>query len=90
MLKKWTGKKHAIVSLNVKVGVTLPTELNSGSMSSETSLAAAGAYEEISGHVVYPVVQALPPPDHPVCIDIDVMRKIGANVGVEEIGRAHV
>jgi hypothetical protein len=31
LLKKWSCEKHAIVSLNVKVGVTLPTDLDSGS-----------------------------------------------------------
>jgi hypothetical protein len=85
LLKKWTGEKHAIVSLNIKVGVTLPSDLDSGSMTNETSLAAARGYKEISGHVVYAVVQALPPPDHPVRIDTHVMRKISANVGMKVI-----
>ena len=82
-MKKWTGEKNAVVSLNVKVGVTLPADLDSGSMPNEPSLAAAGGHKEISGHVVYAVVQALPPPDHPVCIGTDVMRKIGANGGMK-------
>src|SRR5580700_9352148 len=85
LLKKWTGEKHAIVSLNVKVGVTLPTDLDSGSIPNETSLAATGGYKDISGHVVYAVAQALAPPDHPICIDTDVMRKIGADVGVKVV-----
>src|ERR1700733_7617560 len=80
LLKQWAGEKNAIVSLNVKVEVTLPTNLDSGSMPNETSLAVARGYKKISGHVVYAVVQALPPPDHPVCIGTDVMGKIGANV----------
>ncbi len=85
LLKKRTGEKHAIVFRNVKVGVPLPTDLDSGSMPSEASLAAAGGHKDISGHVVYAVVQALPPPDHPVCIDTDVVRKIGVDVGVKVV-----
>jgi hypothetical protein len=82
LLKKWTGEKNAVVSLNVKVAVTLPADLDPGSMPNETSLAVVGGNKEISGNVVYAVVQALPPPDHPVCIGTYVMRKIGANVGM--------
>src|SRR5580658_5722308 len=85
LTKKWTGEKNAIVSLNVKVGVTLPADLDSGSMPNETSLAAAGGYNNVSGHVVYAVVQALPPPDHPVSFDTDVMREIGVDVGMKVI-----
>ena len=83
LLKKWTGEKNAIISLNVKVRVTLPTDLDSRAMPNETSLAATERNKEVSRHVVYAVGQALPPPDHPVCIDVDVMRKIGAHVGMK-------
>ena len=79
LLKKGTSEKDAVVPLNIKVGVTLPTDFDSGAMANETSLAGAGGYKKISGHVVYTVVQALPPPDNPVRFDADVMREIGVD-----------
>ena len=70
LLKKGTGEKDAVVSLNIKVAVTLPANFDSGSMPNETSLAGARGNKEISGHVVYAVVQALPSPEYPVSIGI--------------------
>ena len=85
LLKKGTGEKDTVVSLNIRVGVTLPADFDPRAMPNETSLAGARGYKEISGHVIDSVAQALPPPDHPVCLGTDVMRKIGMDVGMKVI-----